>query len=238
MIIIGADLSLSSSAISILKNSKLSLYNYTNKKCNYKWIKNSTHLIDYTFHNFENDNNYTESEVYKLKMYDEITENIKNDIVKIIGVDEHIKIFIEGYAFSANGKLIDIIAFSTLLRVKLINLPNTEIIIIPPSSLKSFIGSQVYEKDKKGVYRNESGKAAGSFDKKDIFEALLKLNLDFEYIKYISCNKDVLLSTKDIPKPFDDIHDSFAQLHYHSDMQHLNYIVKNLNSVVQQDSII
>lgn len=214
MIIIGADLSLGSSALCIFKDNNLIFKNYTTKKSNYKWIKNTLHLIDYTFHNFENDNNYTESEVYKLKKYDEITDNIKNDIISIIGTNEKVKIFIEGYAFSANGKLIDIITFSTLLRVKLLNLPNTEIKIVSPSSLKSFIGSEVYNKDKKGVYRNESGKAAGSFDKKDMMEALLKLDLKFEYMDYLKANKDLLLSTKDIPKPFDDTSDSACLMYY------------------------
>lgn len=208
MILIGADLSLTSSAISILKDGKLILLNYTNKKPSYKWIKNSSHLINYTFHKFENSSEYTESEVDKLKKYDEITENIKNDIFNIIEGDNEIKIYIEGYAFSANGKLIDIITFSTLLRYKLLKLPNVHLFFIPPSSLKSFIGGEVYEKDKKGVYRNESGKASGSFDKKDMMEALLKLNLDFEYINYINFNKTSLLETKDIPYPFTDINDA------------------------------
>lgn len=214
MIIIGADLSLTSSAISILKNDELILLNYTSKNPTYKWFKNSSHLINYTFHKFENSKEYTDSEVDKLKKYDEITENIKNDIYNIICGENDIRIYIEGYAFSANGKLIDIITFSTLLRYKLLKLPNVNLYFIPPSSLKSFIGGQVYEKDKKGVYRNESGKASGSFDKKDMMEALLKLNLDFDYIKYISDNKDILLSTKDIPYPFPDLNDSTILLYY------------------------
>ena len=214
MIIIGADLSLSSSAISILKEGELILLNYTNKKPSYKWIKNSTHLINYTFHKFDNSDEYTESEVDKLKKYGEITENIKNDILNIIEGEEEINIYIEGYAFSANGKLIDIITFSTLLRYKLLKLPNVHLFFIPPSSLKSFIGGEVYEKDKKGVYRNENGKASGSFDKKDMMEALLRLNLDFEYINYISGNKNILFETKDIPKPFDDINDSVILMYY------------------------
>ena len=101
-----------------------------------------------------------------------------------------------------------------MLRIKLLNLPNTEIIIVSPSSLKSFIGSQVYDKDKKGVYRNEVGKASGSFDKKDMIEALLKLDLNFKYIDYLKDNKEILLSTKDIPKPFDDTTDSACLMYY------------------------
>lgn len=214
MIIIGADLSLTSSAISILRDGKLTLKNYTSNKSNYKWFKITSHLIDYNFHSFDNDNGYSDSEVYKLKKYHEITENIKNDLLKMDFNGEEVKIYIEGYAFSANGKLIDIITFSTLLRYKLMLLPNTELYFLPPSSLKSFIGSEVYPKDKKGVYRDESGKASGSFDKKDIMEALLKLNLDYDYINYININKYVLLETKSLVKPFDDINDSLSLLYY------------------------
>ena len=214
MIIIGADLSLNSSALCIFKDNNLIFKNYTSKNPSYKWFKNSSHLINYTFHEFDNSSEYTASEVDKLKKYDEITENIKNDVSKIIDGDEEIKIYIEGYAFSANGKLIDIITFSTLLRYKLLKLPNVHLYFIPPSSLKSFIGGQVYEKDKKGVYRNQNGKASGSFDKKDMMEALLKLNLDFEYMNYLKANKDLLLSTKEIPKPFDDTTDSACLMYY------------------------
>lgn len=214
MVIIGCDLSLTSSAISILKDNELILLNYTSKKANYKWIKNSSHLIRFTHHNFDNSDKYTESEVDKLKKYDEISESIKNDILSIISGYDNIKIYIEGYAFSANGKLIDIITFSTLLRYKLLKLPNVQLYFIPPSSLKSFIGGEVYEKDKKGIYRNESGKAAGSFDKKDMMEALLKLELNFEYIDYINNNRILLLETKDIPYPFTDINDSLLLMYY------------------------
>jgi hypothetical protein len=66
MIIIGADLSLTSSAISILKNDELILLNYTSKKPSYKWFKNSSHLINYTYHQFDNSDEYTQSEVDKL----------------------------------------------------------------------------------------------------------------------------------------------------------------------------
>jgi hypothetical protein len=207
MIIIGADLSLTSSAISILKNNELLLYNYTNNKNNYKWIKNTDNIINYIFHTFDNDYNYSDSELYKLQIYDDITEKIINDISYNIK-DEETKIYIEGYAFSANGKIIDIVTFSTLLRYKLSKIPNIKIYIISPSSLKSFIGSKVYNPDKKGIYRNDTGKASGSFDKKDMMNALLKINLNYPYIKYIEINQDEILKTKTIPKPFDDFNDS------------------------------
>ena len=79
--------------------------------------------------------------------------------------------------------------------------------------MKSFIGSVVYNKDKKGVYRNESGKAAGMFDKKDMMEALLKLDLKFEYMDYLKENKEILLSPKKIPSPFDDVNDSLILMY-------------------------
>lgn len=213
MYIIGIDPSLSSSAISIYKDNDLKLFNYTNKKENYKWIKETKHLIDFSFHKYVIGNNFSESEVEKIKIYDDVTDNLVNNIKNVIN-GEDVKIFMEGYSYSSKGKIIDLVAFSTLIRYKLLKIENSELNIIPPSSLKSYIGEMVYEKDKKGVYRDESGKAAGNFDKKDMMVALLKLNMNFEYNKYISENKDLLLNPKNIPKPFDDMNDSLI-LCYH-----------------------
>jgi hypothetical protein len=66
----------------------------------------------------------------------------------------------------------------------------------------------VYKPDKKGVYRNEDGKAGGSFDKKDMMRALLHFDIDVDYFNYLMKKKEDLLKPKNIPKPFDDINDS------------------------------
>jgi hypothetical protein len=213
MFIIGIDPSLSSSAISIYKDGELYLFNYTNNKKNNKWVKESNDLIDFSFHEYSFGNDFSDSETEKLMIYDDVTGNLVDNIKSIIGNNTS-KIYMEGYSYSSKGKIIDLVAFSTLIRYKLSKIPNAELFIIPPSSLKKYIGEFVYEQDKKGIYRNENGKAAGSFDKKDMMIALLKLNLNYPYINYLNENKDNLLNPKNIPKPFDDVNDSVILTYY------------------------
>jgi len=213
MYIVGIDPSLSSSAITIYKDGDYKLFNYTNKKDNYVWIKATNHLIDYTHHTYILGKDFSDSEVDKIRIYDDVTEGIINSIKSVIG-NSQTKIYMEGYSYSSKGKIIDLVAFSTLIRYKLSKIPKADLFIIPPSSLKKHIGELVYEKDKKGMCRNNDGKAAGSFDKKDMMTALLTLDLNLPYFDYIFENQDRLLKPKDIPKPFDDINDSLILTYY------------------------
>lgn len=222
MVIVGIDPSLSSTGLSILKDDKIILFNYNNKKPNYKWFKNTENIVNYMHHTYVFGKDFSESEVSKLKIYDEVTDKILDTIIKYLDEGEKLKVFIEGFSYSSTGNIIDLVVFSTLIRYKLLKVPKSELNIIPPSSLKSFIGSEVYDKDKKGVYRNESGKAAGSFDKKDMMEALLKLDLKFEYMDYLKINKDILFSTKTIPGAFSDLNDSIILMYYGIKQNNIN----------------
>lgn len=213
MIIIGIDPSLNSTAISIYKDNKYTVYNYTNKNPKYKWIKEVTNYVDFKFHEYNDDSeNFSESETEKIKIYDIVTDKIFNDIKKIS--DQQTEVFIEGYSYSsAQGRLIDLVTFSTLLRIKLVNY-GININVIPPSTLKKTIAEQVYEIDKKGISRDENGKAGGSFDKKDMMKCLIKLNINCEYTNYLQINKDILLNPKSLSKPFDDINDALLLCYY------------------------
>ena len=213
MYIIGIDPSLSSTAIAIYKDGEYKLFNYNNKRANYVWFKDTSHLIDYTHHECVLGKDFSASEVEKIRIYDEVTSNIVDNIKYEIG-QEHAMIYMEGYSYSSKGKIIDLVAFSTLIRYKLSKLPKTYLFIIPPSSLKKYVGEMVYEKDKKGVYRNDEGKAAGSFDKKDMMVGLLNLDIESPYMDYLNNKRDDLLNPKSIPKPFDDVNDSLI-LAYH-----------------------
>lgn len=213
MIIIGIDPSLNSTAITIYKNNNFSLFNYTNKKSNYKWIKEIDSMVNFKFHEFIDNDDFSESETEKIKIYDLITDNIVNDIEQQI--DQETKVFIEGYSYSsAQGRLIDLVVFGTLIRYKLFKNPNITLYIIPPATLKKTISKYVYQVDKKGIARNEKGKAGGVFDKKDMMECLMKLDLDNNYLEYIKNNSEILLKPKNIPKPFDDVNDSFLLCYF------------------------
>ena len=212
MILIGIDPSLNSTALSIYKDGKYLFYNYTNNKSNYKWIKNINDCVNFKFHEYSNNDDFSESEVDKISIYDEVTDKIVYDIFNFIK-DEETKIFIEGYSYSAQaGRLIDLVTFSTLLRYKLLKNKNITLHFIPPSSLKKYVAAMVYKPDKKGIYRDDSGKAGGSFDKKDMMNVLLKFDIDELYFNYIKHNSHEILKSKNIPKPFDDINDSLLLL--------------------------
>lgn len=214
MIIIGIDPSLNSTAVTIHKDNNYIYYNYTNNKSNYKWIKSINNIVNFKHHLYKNIEDYSESETDKISIYDEITTNIVNDIFENIN-NEETKIYIEGYSYSAQaGRLIDLVTFSTLLRYKLLKKENIILYVIPPSSFKRYISEIIYQPDKKGVYRNDSGKAGGSFDKKDMMVCLLKFDLVDNYFIYLKENQNELLKSKNIPKPFDDLNDSLLLVLY------------------------
>lgn len=206
--IIGADLSLSSSAICIYNGNDLKLLSYTNAKENNKWIQIGNDYIDYTFHKYKNSKDFTESEILKIKSYDKITDDIVNDIINYIG-DNKAEMYIESYSYNAKaGKLIDLVSFGTSIRLKLLQYNNINMHFIPPSTLKKLSGEYVYEPDKKGIYRNENGTASGSFDKKDLYMVILNMNLNYPYTNLLNEKKDEMLNLKNIPKPFDDMNDA------------------------------
>lgn len=207
MLKIGLDISLNSTGVCINKDMNFKLFNFTNKKLNYKWFKETSHLIKYYHHDTLIDDNYSDNESVKLKRYDEISNNIIEILKKEIEHEE-CKIFIEGYSYNSTaGRLIDIVTFSTLVRIELIN-NNFNINIISPSTLKKFAGDKVYPIIK-GVSRNENNLPSGSFKKPDILECILKMDdVKGDYVDYLRKNKDILLKPKDLVKPFDDINDS------------------------------
>jgi hypothetical protein len=212
MILIGIDPSLNSTALTIYKENKYFFYNYTNNKPKYKWIKEVYDFVNFKFHEYSNNDDFSESETDKISIYDEVTDKVVDDIFNFIK-DEETKIFIEGYSYSAQaGRLIDLVTFSTLLRYKLLKNKNITLHFIPPSSLKKYVATMVYKPDKKGVYRDENGKAGGSFDKKDMMNVLLHFDINELYFNYLKSNKNEILKSKNIPKPFDDINDSLLLL--------------------------
>jgi len=221
MIIIGIDPSLSSTSVCIYKHNDFTLFNYTNSKPNYKWNKEIQNFVNFKFHEHTDNLEYSESEVEKLLMYNIITDNIVFDINNII--DDETEVYIEGYSYSSNtGQLIDLVTFSTLLRIKLLNNKKIKLNIVSPSTLKKSTSDLAYIKDKKGISRNENGLAGGSFKKPDMMVALLEINnqnilninVGHNYFTYIKENKDMLLKSKNIPKPFDDITDSVLLCYY------------------------
>ena len=227
MNIVGIDISINSTGLSIFRNDEIILLNFSAMKRNYIWIKKTLEHIDFEFINYSYSDilEYSEKEIIKLREFDKVTDVIFNKIYGNIDKNEKTYIAIEGYNFNSFGgnSIIDIVCFSTLLRIKLLNIPNLEKIIIwSPKSIKSEMAKIVYgetiiEKTKKGVKKitkitnkNTDGVTGGNFSKHDILKAIIDLNVDTKLTKFLNENKNELLKMKNIPKPFDDVLDSLT----------------------------
>lgn len=204
---IGIDQSLSCTAICVLNdvdNTPKFIVFHKNKAG--KWHKSLDMLatfkqIKYTTY----PKLYTESELLKLTDYLSIT----TDIVSELELTENDTVAIEGYAMRSKGNVADLFAFGTLLRER-IYLKTTKLVVVPPMSLKVSFASMIYEADNKGVYRNLTGIAAGSFSKTEMLQGLFDMKESNLLKEHLVEYKDELLSLKNVPAPINDCVDAYA----------------------------
>ena len=223
MIFIGRDVSKISTALCIEKNNKIKLYNYTTKKDNNIWIKDTSPFINFRHitYNYSNEKDYSKSEMLKLTEFDQITDLIIDDIFDNIKILDSVRIGIEGYSYNSKGPVFDLIEFTSFLKYKLMNKMGkfSTIQIIAPLTLKGECCRMVYEprielKGKRIIkeilhYENNNGKSSNNFDKWDMFHALLDSNIDMELKDWCKEYKEHITKNKDVPKPLDDIIDSW-----------------------------
>ena len=123
MIFIGLDVSKISTALCIEKNNEIKLYSYTTQKENNKWVKATKAFINYNniIYKYDEEKDYSKSELLKIAEFDEITDLIINDILDNIDILDSTRIGIEGYSYSSKrGPIIDIVEFTSILKQKLI----------------------------------------------------------------------------------------------------------------------
>lgn len=217
MNLVGIDISIDSTAVSILREEELIICSFSTLKRNNTWVKKTMDVIDYEFisYTYKEIQNYTEGEIMKLREYDHVTDLIYNKILGNINKKEGVLICLEGYSYGLKGNsIIDIVSFSTMLRLKLLNIPKLEkMIIVPPTVVKSHMcemsyGYTITKSGKKIINKNPNGIAGGKFDKRDMLIALFNMNLDDKLSKLLNKYKNDILKLKSIPKPLDDILDS------------------------------
>jgi len=222
MIFIGLDVSKISTALCIEKNNKTKLFNYTTKKLNNCWIKDTIDFINYRHieYNYLQEKDYSKKELMKLVEFDNVTDLIINDIFDNIKILNSIKIAIEGYAYQAKGDIFDLIEFTTLLKHKLIHKLNgySSVNILSPHTLKTETCKMVYKprietKGKRVIknlfhFESPSGKEATKWDKKDMFQAFIDSKIEIELKEWCKEYQKEILANKDLPKPIDDIVDS------------------------------
>jgi len=225
MIFIGLDVSKISTAMCLEKNNNIKLFNYSTKKDNNIWIKNTEHLINYRniIYKYTEEKDYSKSQILKLIEFDETTNLIINDIIDNVDILDSIRIGIEGFSYNSSvGPLIDIVEFTTLLKHKLLHKLNkySNVQILSPLTVKTECCRMTYEPRKelqgKRIIKeiihleNKEGKQAIKFDKWDMFNAFLDCNeIKCDLKTWCEENKDKITKNKELPKPLDDVIDSY-----------------------------
>lgn len=225
--IVGIDPSLISTAIVV--NGKI--INYCRESKVYgktgmtKWFKLAEEHVIYKFIEYREFEDYSEGELTKLKDYDKITDDIIKDILDNIDPSQPTKIGIEGYNFGAQvGDLIDLVTFSTLLRKKLYDQVSKDILVLSPSTLKLESCKLTYppiikeiggkKPRQEFIYRNKIGISGGKFQKPDMYLAIIENeNLNDDWYKHCLSVKGDLTSISTIPKPYEDVNDSYLLYH-------------------------
>lgn len=226
--IIAIDPSLISTALVVSSGDTFKIYNYCRenkvfgKKGITKWFGFAEEFITYKFIEYREYKDYSEGELVKLKDYDKISDTIITDILENIDPKKPTKIGIEGYSFSsAAGDIIDLVTFSTILRKKLFDKISEDIFVLSPSTLKlescklTYAPINIGIKKEKWIYKNNIGISGGSFTKTDIFLSIVEnTNWDDYWTKHCKFSKEDILSVKTIPKPYEDVNDSFIIFKY------------------------
>jgi hypothetical protein len=219
MNLVGIDISIDSCAVSVLRKNEIIISNFTTQKKSVGWIKKTMDTIDYEFINYtyKDIENYTENEIMKLREFDHVTDLIYNKILGNIDKKEKTMIALEGYNYGLRNtnSIVDIVTFSTLLRQKLLSLPKLEkMIILSPMTVKSLACEMSYgytltKSGKKIINKNPNGISGGKFDKKQMMESLIHMNSNDKLSMLLNKYKEDLLKLKVVPKPWDDICDSY-----------------------------
>lgn len=230
--IIGIDPSLISTALVVSSGESFKVFNYCRESTVFgktgitKWFKLAEQYVTYRFIKYREYKDYSEGELIKLKDYDLITDNIIKDILDNINLELPTKIGIEGYSFSSGSgsSIIDLVTFSTILRKKLYDKISKDIYVISPKTLKlesckltyNPIIKEVGGKKKRTEYiwKNKIGIPGGSFTKSDMYLSIIENdNLNDIWAKHCKSIKSEILSVKTIPKPYEDLNDSFLLYH-------------------------
>lgn len=227
MNIVAIDPSLISTALVVSSGDTFKIYNYCReskvygKKGMTKWFKSAEEFVELKFIEYREFQDYSEGELTKLKDYDKITDQILVDVLSNIDPSKETKVGIEGYNFGAQvGDLIDLVAFSTLLRKKLYDKVSKDIWVMSPSTLKLESCKLTYEPIRteigkkvvkiKEEYRNKIGIPGGKFTKNDMALAIIENdNLNDYWSNHCKLIRDDLNSVSTIQKPYEDINDSY-----------------------------
>lgn len=173
------------------------------------------HTVDTSYGGIKN---YAELEIIKLDTYQKIANLVRTLVDKHVNPLYNTLVLIEGYSYSsASGPLIDLVTLSTLIRRNLFSRKDTDLVVIAPQALKKLAGWLTYPmiaKGKKVEYRNNLGVASGSFNKHDIYTALIEnVKIKTDWVEFLRAQHEEIKTAKSVPKPIEDINDAVTLFH-------------------------
>jgi hypothetical protein len=228
--LISIDPSLISSSITVSKSKgDYVLFNYCREKSAlgkvgfHKWFSLCEQYVSFRFIDIREYDQYSRGEILKMVDYEKICDGILKDINNNIDKNKPSRVYIEGFSFSSrDGKsLIDLVTFSTILRKRLYDEITKDILIVSPSTLKLEACKLTYKpipkgpKGKKISWRNNEGISGGNFTKIEMVKSIIENDsLVDPWAKHLKSIKDEILSMRNIPKPYDDLCDSYLLMKF------------------------
>jgi hypothetical protein len=223
MNLVAIDPSLISTAVVVSSGEGFTMLNYVRESDSHskrglsKWYKSCEQHVRYRPIEYAAYGDYSGGEVAKLVDYGRITDGMLDDITSLIEPSKATRVCIEGFNYGASvGDLIDLVAFSTLLRTKILSVtPDLE--VISPTTLKQEACKLAYppvdmgKKKQKLVWRNNQGIAGGHFTKREIFQSIVEnpSTNDFWSNQCREVHQEVM-SLRSVPKPYEDLNDAFV----------------------------
>lgn len=209
-VFVGIDASLSSTAVCIEVDGKEFYISYHKDKLS-KWHKLIQDVVEYHQVQYTKNDDYSTSEIFKAVEYNKVAAQAI-DRIKHHSQGLPVRAGMEGYSFGSDvGPLIDLVTIGSAIRYRLLTLTQ-DVTIYAPTSMKLECAKLVYEpevKGKKVTYRNHQLIPGGSFKKHQMVLAMFEQERMHPLKQILLPYKDDILKMKAIPKPLDDIIDSY-----------------------------
>lgn len=205
--IIGVDASLTSTAVCVFTPEQgMEVHAFMQKGKSRKWVSPmggtiKAHQVDY-----RQSKTYAVSELLKLEDYQVAAKKIADTV----DFREGDQVCIEGYAMRASGNMVDLVMFTSFLRMQIVA-RGAKLHVKSPMSIKTEFAALMYERDKKGIVRNKMGLAGGKFTKHEMLEAAaLDSGWDDNFKQALKPIAKEMLGMKSIPSPINDCVDAYA----------------------------
>ena len=221
--IVGLDISPTSTALCIDSDGKESLYVFSKLKENNKYVK-LLDFVNFEFVEYEKHSDYSKNEIAKAKVYHKISKRLAEIISMHAATSRSgpVKIIIEGHSYSSQaGHIIDVSTITGMIKGQLFEqLPHADIELVSPITLKNLTAETTYGsyevsegvrviRQKKILKTNHLGTKPSKYQKSDMFIAVNDYQEPTIFDNFMEQHYEVLVKMASVPKPIDDLVDAY-----------------------------